>query len=113
MIDHVMQEILTSVSAETQRAKAEFGDSYKNPHEAYGVLAEEIFEAKAEMNEVNAYYDMLISAIHKGDKVLLIKELDVLKCCAINAACELVQVAAVCAKAIHGMAGEPDAKMEK
>ena len=103
MLDHVLFEITAAVDAETAHAKAEYGMRYSNAHEAYGVLAEELYEADEEYTDMVGYSHMLIGYIHKGDNDLTRAALECLMNRATKAACELVQVAAVCRKALEGL----------
>lgn len=100
MIDHVMTDIVAAMHAELARAQEDHGKHYASMHEAYGVLSEELYEAGIEFREANAYEGMLLSAIHKGNNKLLREELNIIHHRALQAACELVQVAAVAQKAI-------------
>lgn len=101
MIDPIMSKIVPVMQEELARAQVNHGETYASMHEAYGVLSEELYEADIEYHEVRAYEGMLISAIHKGESGLLRGELGIIFDRALQAACELVQVAAVAKKAIH------------
>ena len=113
MIDPIMTEISQVVQEELQRARVDHGETYASMHEAYGVLCEELHEAGIEYREIQAYEGMLSGAIHKGNEKLLRSELDVICSRAIRAACELVQVAAVCRKAMQGLEGAADGQAER
>lgn len=101
MIDPIMSRIVPVMQEELARAQVNHGKTYASMHEAFGVLSEELYEADIEYHEVRAYEEVLISAIHNGNSKLLRDELTVIFNRALQAACELVQVAAVAKKAIH------------
>lgn len=103
MIDGVFCDINAAVDRELERARAEYGQRYASIHEAYGVLMEEMHEAQAEIRDLDDYAAALIGVIHREDRRALFAELDVMGNRAIQAACELVQVAAVCRKAMEGI----------
>lgn len=108
MIDRVMEDVELAVGYEVARAKADHGETYASMHEAYGVLCEEVFEAEEEFCEVTSYRTFLLDALHRGDEKQLQAMLSVIRNRAVKAACELVQVAAVCQKAMGG--GIPDGR---
>lgn len=109
MLDHVLKDITDAMQKELARAQANHGPTYASMHEAYGVLTEEIYEAGIEYREVTAYEGMLLSAIHKGNSKLLRDELTTIHYRALQAACEMVQVAAVCSKALATL-DKPEAR---
>ena len=113
MIDPIMSQMIPIVQEELTRARVNHGSTYASMHEAYGVLSEELYEVGIEYREIVAYEGMLISAIHKGDEKLLRSELDTICNRAIKAACELVQVAAVCKKAAKGLRGAVHGQEER
>jgi hypothetical protein len=100
MIDPIMSKIVPVMQEELARAQHDHGQTYASMHEAFGVLSEELHEAGIEYRELTAYEGMLIGTIHKGNGKLLLEELSVIHNRALQAACELVQVAAVAQKAI-------------
>ena len=100
MIEGVRKDVLVAAESELARAKEQFGEKYHSRHEAYGVLAEELYEVKHEMKWLAFHEEDLIGALHHDDDVAIDHALDALRCAAIRAACELIQVAAVCHKAI-------------
>lgn len=108
MIEPVHTDIMAAVEAEQLRAVAIYGPEYHTTHEAFGVLSEELYEAAIEWREIKAYEGMLLSAIHKQNDQLLCNAMDMIEHHAILAACELVQAAAVCRKAIAGIKGGAD-----
>lgn len=103
MIDGVYADIKAAAEQELKRAKMEHGAVFASLHEAYGVLAEELFEVGVEVKAVNGYADRIVELIHRDDGIGLVSALYTIKQRAILAACEMVQVAAVCEKAIRGI----------
>ena len=108
MLDHVVKDINAAKYAELRRIKQEHGENYASVHEAYGVLAEEMHEAELEYVCAKDMFADLIDSIHKGRRSMIDSELEGIERYAIKAACELVQVAAVCRKELNGgaMRGE-------
>lgn len=79
------------------------GEVFASLHEAYGVLAEELYEAGIEVKAVNGDAARIVELIHRDDGIGLVSALYAIEQRAILAACEMVQVAAVCAKAMGGI----------
>lgn len=102
MLDHVMQDVNAAKYAELRRIKQEHGEIYASIHEAYGVLAEEMHEAELEYVCAKDFFADLIESIHQGRRTMIDSDLEAIEGYAIKAACELVQVAAVCRKALNG-----------
>lgn len=99
MIGPVYSDIRKAVQAETSRAKAAFGDTYASPHEAWGVLMEEWDEAFEEVEQAGDRMRCIALDIRNpGDGLAM--TLDGIRYHAMLAACELIQVAAVCEKAL-------------
>ena len=105
MLDHVVKDINAAKYAELRRIKQDHGETYASVHEAYGVLAEEMHEADLEYVCAKACFTDLIDSIHQGRKNMIDSDLEAIEGYAIKAACELVQVAAVCRKALNGEDG--------
>lgn len=101
MLDGVHEDVSAAVGNELIRAKEQFGEKYHSQHEAYGVLAEELFEVDHEMKWVSYYRDDLIRGMHLNNQDVIMSALDNMHGAAVRAACELVQVAAVCRKAMQ------------
>ena len=78
------------------------GRYYNTLNEGYGVLAEEVLEAKIEASQVlkNSEHKFLLHLIQVGNNRQLSSELESCINYAKNAMCELAQVAAVCKKMI-------------
>lgn len=95
---HVLDE-------EISRIKALYGETYASIHEAYGVLSEELHEARQEVKSLRAYVKDLMADLPFEDRDDLRCDLNEAYWHALNGACELIQVAAVCRKAIDGLSG--------
>lgn len=106
MIDTLMLIVQAAAADELKRARDDHGYAYASPHEAYGVLSEEVYEAEAEMQTVTAFTRDLVWYIHSNDRDRLIDALGEIEESARRGACELIQVAAVCRKALAGLGGD-------
>lgn len=104
-----MSELRDAVSRvldeEIVRIKGRYGETYASVHEAYGVLAEELHEARQEARELRAYVKDLLDDLPDEDPNDLRCDLNESYWHALNGACELIQVAAVCRKAMDGLGG--------
>ena len=90
---------------ELARIKELHGETYASIHEAYGVLAEELYEARHEVKALRGHVKDLLEDLPEEDVDDICCDLNEAWWRAINAACELIQVAAVCKKARDGMGG--------
>lgn len=99
MIGPVYEDLRKAAQAETERAKAAYGDIYASPHEAFGVLMEEWDEAMDELKLAESRMARLSRALRNPGEMLR-KLLDDVQYHAMLTACELIQVAAVCIKAL-------------
>lgn len=98
-------EVFNSTLNELERAKARYGESFNSPHEAYGVMAEELSEAAVDGNRVielfgNLYDSGMIERLHNDDldgQAELYKSIEEY---AEMAATEFIQIAAVARKAL-------------
>ena len=100
----MMKELLAGLeimaAQEKKRAEKENGATFHSPHEAYGVIAEELMEAKSEVTCLDVAGNSLLKVIHRNDPKLYRCTLQQLRNAAMNAAAELVQVVAMCDKAL-------------
>lgn len=85
---------------EKARAARDHGPVFHSPHEAYGVIAEELLEARMEISCLSSAEQSLLRVIHKDDEKLYRLTLQELRNTAQRAAAELVQVVAMCNKAL-------------
>lgn len=102
----LLKEMERVISTEKYRAQREFGNHYHSAHEGYGVLCEELFEAKYETDMIDDAKDNLMSALHDNAKDFMIDSLQCIAHFAANAACEYAQVAAVALKMIESLEAE-------
>lgn len=102
-MDEILCDVEKAVHYEETRIKREHGEKYHTIHEAYGVMMEEIHEAKKETNALDDFEKAMMPAMHRNDAATLDLIYDRIAGCAIRAACELIQVAAVCRKALGGV----------
>lgn len=100
MIDGVRKDLIAAEERELARAREQFGEAYHSHHEAYGVLAEELYEVDREKEWIKFYTGDLLRALHLNNDDATQMALENLRGAALRAACELVQVAAVCRKAM-------------
>lgn len=96
----LLKEVKGSVDAELSRAQVNHGKTYHSPHEGYGVLAEELWEAEVEHDHVDYLRRLMLRALQTNDSVRLIELMGDISERATLAACEYVQVAAVAQKMI-------------
>ena len=102
MIGPVMDAVTAAVQAELQRAKADHGETYHSPHEAFGVLVEEWDEAIEEITAASSRMQEMPRLLRTPDEALRMA-FRVMIDHAMYAAAELIQVAAVCEKAMETM----------
>lgn len=102
MIDAVLMDISAAAERELERARQQHGSVYHSLHEGYGVMAEEVQEAGDEADLVDLELDKLLLAIRMDDRAKIVSRISTVRHNALLAACEYVQVAAVCAKMMEG-----------
>lgn len=103
MMDKLMKNIRYAVDAEQQEAEKNHGRTFASAHEGYGVLAEELQEATDEEENVMTSLGKLLYAIRQ-DSVENIENVCLrIERCAMLAACEYCQVAAMARKMILTM----------
>lgn len=100
MLEGVQKDVRSAVDNEIVRAKEQFGERYHSWHEAYGVLAEELYEVDREMEFVKFYTSDLLRGLHLNNEDVTQVALEHLHGAAVRTACELIQVASVCRKAM-------------
>lgn len=106
MMDKLIKEVSELVEAEYGRAAAKFGCANNSDHESYAVLQEELDEALDEVGVVEdamAYFWGQVKRNSPDQEK--IKICDKLEKCALLAACEFIQVAAMAKKAAITVAG--------
>lgn len=97
-----MKELKEAVKAlmceEYERAAERFGGKFHSPHEAYAVILEEAQEAGLELMDLKYAIDLFWESVKKDDTEYQDSLRNIEKC-ALNAACECIQVAAMAYKA--------------
>lgn len=102
-MDEILCDVEKTVSYEVACIKQKYGERYHSWHEAYGVLEEEITEAVLEFESVKTGDIPLLRGIQRNDNATVLLALDLIANHAVRAASELIQVAAVCRKALGGV----------
>ena len=82
---------------EYERAAGRFGEKFNSPHEAYAVIKEEVEEAQKEMRYTLGQTEVYWIRIKENR--MTDGTLEVIEERALNAACELIRVAAMAYKA--------------
>lgn len=100
MMKQLMTEVNGAIEAELNRAQVNYGRTYHSPHEGYGVLAEELWEAEEEHDHVDYIRRLMLRALQLEDTELLLQHMQGIVDRATLAACEYIQVAAVAKKMI-------------
>jgi len=104
------KEVSGLVEAELARAVAKYGKTFASIHEAYAVILEEVEEAGEPFEAVKMMLSLAWNSIkfnhadYAKDKIKLAKRY------AIEAAAELIQVAAMCEKAAPDVVCGEEAK---
>lgn len=97
----IVQPINLMVSDEYDRAAEIHGKVFASAHEGYGVIAEELQEAMTELERAQGVMYQLLKAIHQEKPQSVADFADYIRDQAVNAAAELVQVAAMCEKMVR------------
>lgn len=95
--------IKEAIVGEYDNSKKQHDDRYRNMNEAWGVLAEEIFECKGAYKAMKWNGKTLFKNICKNEKRELRDNVRVCFANALNLAMEACQVAAVCQKILDGV----------
>lgn len=103
MIDPIMTDLHPVLKSEYLRAKADHGDVYHSPHEAWGVLMEEWDEVCEEIEQAGERLRDIAREVRRDDAQGLAQTFGSIQLFAMRAAAELIQVAAVCWKAVDTM----------
>lgn len=86
------------VSDELDRASKIHGETFASTHEGFGVIAEEADEAYDECEDLDRLLSCLLTSIRLESTKGILDFSDKIRDAAVNAAAELVQVAAMCEK---------------
>lgn len=98
-MDELMDRVSKAQDAELARARKIYGDEFNSPHEAYGVVLEELYEAEQEMKLLQVDKGKLMPALWQndvGEQMEIYKQIEIT---AKQMAVELIQVASMCKKA--------------
>ena len=103
----LLMDMRKTVENELLRAQTGFGTHYHSPHEGYGVLTEEMFEANQEVSRLTKASQVLLFDLHENNNQGMTDCLDTIEEYATLAACEYVQVAAVARKMRESLEVKP------
>lgn len=101
----IVQPINLLVSDELDRASKLHGAVFASAHEGFGVIAEELQEVGDELEIAEGNLATMLAFIREGDSQRIADVADCLRDRAVNAAAELVQVAAMCEKLVRTVTG--------
>ena len=101
----IVQPINLLVSDELDRASKIHGALFASAHECFGVIAEKLQEVGDELETVEGNLSTMLAFIRDEDKQRIADVADCLRDRAVNAAAELVQVAAMCEKMARTVTG--------
>lgn len=108
------KEVEAAAQAELNRANAKF-PLFNGPHEGYAVTLEEVEEAQEAMDNVKSSMAVMWDRV-RGKEIAYFLEKDTCPMAiygqAIDAACEMVQVAAMMLKYEMSMADKPESEGE-
>lgn len=97
----ISKEIIEQLAAEELvDANAKHEPKFNSPHEAYAVIKEELEEAETEMRECNNRLAMMWGCVKNDDDENVRKNLEYMKKYAVKTVQELIQVIAMCDKAL-------------
>ena len=100
-----MKELIKGVQKlrdeELKRASEKFGKTNNSDHESYAVIKEEFDESQEEVDKFEDAFDAYWEAVKLGDKPTMSATLVDMQNRAELAAAEMIQVAAMCQKAIY------------
>ena len=99
----LLNEVEQAVENELARANKQH-PLFNSLHQSYGILAEEIAEAKEAFEEIERMFDRFFMCVRKDDYSSANDYLAYIKKNAIDCAAEMVQVAAMAQKAIDSNA---------
>ena len=98
MMKKLLQLMRYAVAAELTEAGKNHGPVFASMHEGYGVLVEEVNEARAEQRAVCGALDPLLYTMRVDDPEMTMDYLDHIEEHATLAACEWIQAAAMARK---------------
>ena len=101
----LIKGIETLMAEERVRADRANAPRFASPHEAYGVIMEELLEAEDEYEDLMSNAMRLMLAIRDNNTDKYVSTLKRMQDYTVHAAAELVQVATMCAKAVDSVGG--------
>ena len=101
----IVQPLNLLVSDELDRASKLHGAVFASAHEGFGVIAEEVQEVGDELEIVEGNLSTMLAFIRDEDKQRIADVADCLRDRAVNAAAEMIQVAAMCEKMTRTVTG--------
>ena len=100
MMEKLICGVEDLIRQELELARKDHGEKFASPHEAYGVIAEELHEAEEEYRMVHEYRQTMLNALRFNSPSLMDDACVNLRRTALLTACELIQVAAMAEKAM-------------
>lgn len=100
MMDKLICGVEDLIRQELALARKDHGEKFASPHEAYGVIAEELHEAEEEYRMVHEHRQTMLNALRFNSPSLMDDACVDLRRTALLTACELIQVAAMAEKAM-------------
>lgn len=98
MMTKLLESVRGLVADELAESRKNFEEYFHSPHEGYGVLAEELYEAECESTGIDWDGKTLIHMLHMNNFPSTVCALEGLQKSAVRAACEYIQVAAMAQK---------------
>ena len=93
-----INEINRLVKRELEKANKAYS-LFRNAHEAYAVILEEVQETEEMIEQVRVYLDQIWANVRTDEDIT--EEVTIMEKCAIEVAREAIQVAAMCRKTIE------------
>lgn len=100
MMDNLIRGVEALIQQELAYARADHGETFHSPHEAFGVIAEELHEAEEMYRMVHEHDATMLNALRFDSPSLMDDACVNLRRAAMMTACELIQVAAMAEKAM-------------
>lgn len=101
----IVHPINLLVSDELDRASKLYGETFASAHEGFGVIAEEVQEVGDELEKAEGNLSTMLVFIREENNQRIADVADCLRDAAVNAAAELIQVAAMCEKLTRTVKG--------
>lgn len=101
----IVQPLNLLVSDELDRASKIHVATFSSTHEGFGVIAEELQEVGDELEIAEGNLSTMLAFIREGDSQRIADVADCLRDRAVNAAAEMIQVAAMCEKMTRTVTG--------